>query len=892
MPITTRQQLRKGPTYRQDGRKQLDDSIDSGCSLPYGYEDEDDRTIVIENGGGVAYRKGTQQDETMTDDLHLSIEEVTATGDKSQFTVIGTSFLDRPWQPPMDTTTESGESLVGNDEVIGCGINNNDISSNGITRSRSHLANSANRTQDTHLSIDRNPHQNDRPGRTRTRGNPEEPIVSQSPAGKLPTCSACKKSILGKYYEKDGLAVHVECFRDFLKDSKKSQNSTIRSSSKRSRSGGRKSPHPRRAPPVPVKRDPILQSNEVVGSKRGSFSPDVRDRGPSSGSVDAPYRNAAPSMGPYLPRDSDGSGSWLAHPSSLEPYQNRSDGQLPKPLSPPNNVPTNVPSTTVNNLRSVSGSSNNNINSTRTATNNNTANGNTRAINQNISLTLSPEGKTTRGQDADELLIGNISPIKELEEAAVMNTNKETTQSPHQNQHVRTSALEQPNPYDMSDMYPQQPDLMEGPVVEQKEEPADEMSACSFTSSISESPYGGENLPRVSEGTPIQQRVMYNSNTNRSTPPSKALSTKLESPATPTPGSEHSMGGSLLFDDIRNSGAKAPVDVLLSGGSPGSAWVPIERSSNPPVENAPLEISMVSQGVVTDSPPRNIKTRYRASVAGSFTEEIERVPTPRDVIVTRSGSARRSVPKSLSPPLIPQHQPNMAALLLEKTPPVKPKKQPTAVPVEVVPKKQPVPAPAEVAPKKKPTVAKKTANQTNKISTNEAILGAEIAKYRLMAETASLREDEMQGRLNIISEQMEQTPDWMNETSRILKELISAKVELATLKTNTNPLSAIRLIASDQLTHPVPPPAIAKPKAGWSPPTAKSSPGGKSPPFVKSPTGYKCAPDTPQKSVPGPNLPMNSLTVNNEGVGLHINGTKQTKKGNSWKNMVSRKKQT
>ena len=129
-------------------------------------------------------------------DAHLSIAEVTheSASDMGHDMAppspvrIGTSFLERPWLPPDSTTSSEeqeeqeqerrreGREVYGKGQSEGAGGGGGGVS---VSPQGAH------------------------------------------PSPALPLCDCCNSAILGKYYEKFGVTVHVECFKLYLKEKQK-----------------------------------------------------------------------------------------------------------------------------------------------------------------------------------------------------------------------------------------------------------------------------------------------------------------------------------------------------------------------------------------------------------------------------------------------------------------------------------------------------------------------------------------------------------------------------------------------------------------------------------------------------------------------------------------------
>ena len=119
---------------------------------------------------------------------------------------------------------------------------------------------------------------------------------------------------------------------------------------------------------------------------------------------------------------------------------------------------------------------------------------------------------------------------------------------------------------------------------------------------------------------------------------------------------------------------------------------------------------------------------------------------------------------------------------------------------------------------------------------NETVaLKARVAELEAEAVQRALKEKELLARLQVAEESVTCSPAWEREASRVLRELISAKVELATLKTGTNPLTMIR----PSVQCPQPPASMPHKQA----PSPQSHPPSVSPrsraPSVSPPRSYK-----------------------------------------------------
>eukprot|EP01064_Diplonema_japonicum_P020752 TRINITY_DN30332_c0_g1_i1.p1 TRINITY_DN30332_c0_g1~~TRINITY_DN30332_c0_g1_i1.p1 ORF type:complete len:787 (+),score=156.76 TRINITY_DN30332_c0_g1_i1:43-2403(+) len=676
----------------RSNNEMLNTSIESNDSAPYGHTEGDEL-------GPKGYEGGYSDCDG--DDVHLSIQELT--GSAAQVN-LGTSFLDRPWQPPMDSSTDEE-----NDEPLALQLD-------AVSPQR------ANQPHRTHTHSQFVSHYN------------TSPMQQSASPSQLPMCEGCNSPILGKYYEKDGLTVHVECFKLFLKGSKKvAQNPKMR--------GGRKSPRPRRTPPP-------SPTPRKAQAPNGMFSfPMKGDEGLSYDESEGDVDDVPNEMQRFMPRDSDASETWLAQP-----------GVIPTP--------------------SVKGT----------------------PLGLH-SLTVSPEvysdAKHSHQQLNDTVNLGNISPI--------------------------TASAVAPLPLELSQDYELTP-------VDTKLRLSD----------INPEPRAHEQDTRPSfiQATPAQEKQSISS------PPSKTLSTKLESPNTPEasmlPDVSDMMKSVEIItqpDEWQRPGATAPtpqraapeqqptlIQVLLNDDTQRTPWKDVQKARSsvtkscspaprmPSMTDREMEksqddindFSLVSQCAVVDASPTTTpepkpKPRFTASWA------------PK---ATPSTSASRSRSKSM--------RSNKTPLLQVVTPKPSLSATPTPTPAPVPALATPAVTPAVVAKAAPPAVVAQTAppavvakaspsapSEEESAREEELILlKQQVRELKFAAEEAKCREEECRRRLAITEDYFKVTPDFVKHTQRVLRELTTAKVEMANMKSMANPLTDIALLPT-----PAPAPAPAVPDA-------------------------------------------------------------------------------
>eukprot|EP00659_Diplonema_papillatum_P003590 gene3590-5569_t len=318
--------------------KDLDSSIES---LPYGLEVEECRP-----------RKGFEQNDLTASqtDVHLSVQETSGEVDGGGAVRLGTSFLDRPWHPPEDTTLLSEEYASNASSRRGAEPLPNVLSGAPPPSFYPPL------TEETPQFVS---HYDERPSET----TPQQPDQS---TGTLPVCAGCDSQILGKYYEKEGLTVHVECFRSYLKSAKRSRSDSAGAKS-RNRKGARRKIDAKNTLGDLLMKEPAHEAEPQQAAEPRELKLDGESE--DEGGVDDidldEYRakskcGRSQTIERLMPRDSDGSGSWLAHAESLEPAAQREReslgaGKHQPPLSPFPSVPVynkngRMPSTLLHSL--------------------------------------------------------------------------------------------------------------------------------------------------------------------------------------------------------------------------------------------------------------------------------------------------------------------------------------------------------------------------------------------------------------------------------------------------------------------------------------------------------------------------------------------------------------
>eukprot|EP01063_Lacrimia_lanifica_P004016 TRINITY_DN12242_c0_g3_i1.p1 TRINITY_DN12242_c0_g3~~TRINITY_DN12242_c0_g3_i1.p1 ORF type:complete len:996 (+),score=314.21 TRINITY_DN12242_c0_g3_i1:80-2989(+) len=831
-------------------------------------------------------RKGLESSAQDRSEVHLSILEVTGESKdpdaEDEPFRLGTSFLDRPWRPPLSSTDTSVDEALGEaaaepplnpreeappaatSQFNGYPEYPETIDGLGRRGSRSDpaappgghdspgagLGATVVQLRTRHIPVRKNaaaaePARSS-PGQgspTPPRGRPAEAAVGAPAPGaspgtpSMPVCAACNERILGKFYEKDGLTVHVECFKLFLKMCKEQKRA------KKAASGTA----PRRAPPP-------CPAPAASGGPRGGVHQDASCRSPAA--VDGERgRSHAKSdvLEKCMPRDSDGSGSWLAHAGSIEPYQRFSCA-----VAPPR---------------------------------------------------------------------GSVSPARAEPQAALYHS---LTVSPEAESDLRRSSLPPapqdppcPAPLDFDPVphpHPAPPTLDASSVnighlspihaplgAPAGAERAPEMDAlpCPFytakpRNTVSLEPAERAAVREYLEARPsaIAARTPDRQPTTRSvSPPSKALSTKLESPATPasvaSPESAKHVRAQLCDDDTVPDILLASHEASAHASRPG-ATAPSPAASEESAEGCPgvgrgssvwtkvgeahgeeLEISIVSGGVVSDSPPRSPAAEKKTAASSLLTHlmtpgrrsgssapshagrgssgdargrsrsgpvlrslsraEHEQVKASRAVSLASSVGPSARASASRSPSAHTASPPHAATERLPVRGSSTPRgKSPKQVLRDIVagtaagdaPKAARHDVPAAPEANAPPTLASSRAKlaalqeRRNQRRERAASLGAAapppprpsvedaeatavqlaalkaaLAKAQGEAQRLACLQMESEARRAITEACFVTPPAWAAETNRVLKELVAAKVELATVKTAAHdaPLTATAL---------------------------------------------------------------------------------------------------
>ncbi|KAJ9472509.1 hypothetical protein DIPPA_06840 [Diplonema papillatum] len=764
--------------------KDLDSSIES---LPYGLEVEECRP-----------RKGFEQNDLTASqtDVHLSVQETSGEVDGGGAVRLGTSFLDRPWHPPEDTTLLSEEYASNASSRRGAEPLPNVLSGAPPPSFYPPL------TEETPQFVS---HYDERPSET----TPQQPDqLPRQSTGTLPVCAGCDSQILGKYYEKEGLTVHVECFRSYLKSAKRSRSDSAGAKS-RNRKGAR-SPQPRRQPPpVPTPTSKGLPSDAISEQPQQAAEPrELKLDGESEdeGGVDDidldEYRakskcGRSQTIERLMPRDSDGSGSWLAHAESLEPAAQREReslgaGKHQPPLSPFPSVPVynkngRMPSTLLHSL-TVSPEAGSEYRSRQRAAESEAA----------PPSTLDDDAANT------SLNIGNISPIPD--------TCHQREEEDPPIQELETKVTPYCIPHNRAEL-------------------SHELPHASVALTFGDSQLLEESGRHQPEVTPL--RILC---TDGVSPPSKTLSTKLESPVTPIVRHANetceisailkaeadpakSLAAKYADDDMSppRPGASAPEpeasvmtdaefqhptvasprvvegcgprpsgNVLIGGGvwrdyRCAAANPPAPRRSAfsphdpPPGSCGELpDFSFVSQCAVVDSPA---PCRRRAQAAP---EKQTRNPSPRKPTKPDPAKQQRK----------PVLKRTAAVAIGVQTEPLSPVKAWRAS-IDVCD----AGSQAEMHGDSEAAAADLVFKEQD-----VAHLKQQVREMKYARDEARLREEETRHRLRITEDYLLQTPSWERETNRILRMLTEAKLEVAALRAKANPLTAISLTPAPQ--HP------------------------------------------------------------------------------------------